>query len=392
MAQGSAARRFTASELGGVNGWIEEARPGRRLVTGSSRPVRASGHELRSPRGSLRALQDQVPLVKIKEIVARTEDVRGTVLTDKVIVQGVVAEQVFFVGRDGVVRERPFRIPFSGQVEVPGADPDLVEAGLQRVDVSADVEFIVTVPRPTGILNKIVVLVRVVVVAPGAGPGGTDLVVASATEQLLVEFLKQFEVVIPIVVPLPQVVREQVLVVEVKELPAVKIKRVDATVTGIRSQVLEGKVLVQGVVHKEVAFVDRANVVRLVSEDVPWSHVLVMPGVTPATPVVVTARVEFVLPELDAARGVLKQKIVLIVEGVAPTGRVITIISDVIGPGIVTTKVRFLLNGQVMEAVTDVTGPGLKSVTKETVLLDVLTDTVPQPQLVAVVVDVVFDP
>lgn len=330
-------------------------------------------------------------MVTIKEIGARTEDVRGIVLHDKVTVQGVVAEQVFFVGRDGVVCERPFWVPFSEQVEVPGAEPDVVETGLQRVDVRAEVEFIVHVPRHGGILQKNVFLVRVVV-APGEGPGGTDLVVSSAMKQVLIEFLKVFEIVLPIQVPLPQVVREQVLLVEAKGLPAIKLKRVDATVTDLKTQVLDGQVPLQGLVHKEVAFVDRSNVVRLASEDLPWSHVLHFPGLTPDRPFFASARVEFVVPELDAVRGRLKEKVVLVVEGVAATGRVISIISDVIGPGITTKKVRFLLDGQVIEAVTDVSGPGLNQVTKETVLLYVLEDAVPRPQPVPVVVDVVFDP
>lgn len=360
-------------------------------------PRRFSTAEVLGPvwrsRGGNRAAVAAPPaVIKIKEIFATFEDVRATPLVDKVIVQGTVVEQILFVDSDNIVREKVVRVPFSQALIIPGATPE------SAVDVRAEVEFIITEINETGTEVKDKIVIRLEATASEPDPSGrflADCIIGSGSRQVLLVNIKVFG---------PQVsketavvgglveVREQVLVVSKTPLEAVKIKSVDAVIRGLTTQVLPDKVIFQGVVHKVVSYVGFDNVVRALQEEVPFSHVLSVPGVQPEMQIVATARVEFLIPELDRRLMQLKQKIVLIVAVEAGTPpQEITFVTDVVGPGIVTSKVQFYVDGAVFTAVTDVSGPGIVGVTKQTIFV-VVVGGPPFPVPVDVVTDVLFSP
>ncbi|MGE5527867.1 MAG: DUF3794 domain-containing protein [Patescibacteria group bacterium] len=62
-----------------------------------------------------------VPAVKIDEIVATVNNLSCTVIPGKVIFQGNVHKQIFFVDIEGIVRHQAEDIPFSGFIDFPGA-------------------------------------------------------------------------------------------------------------------------------------------------------------------------------------------------------------------------------------------------------------------------------
>ncbi len=62
-----------------------------------------------------------VPAVKIDEIVARPVNLSCTVIPNKVIFQGTVHKQIFFVDTAGIVRHQAEDVPFSGFIDFPGA-------------------------------------------------------------------------------------------------------------------------------------------------------------------------------------------------------------------------------------------------------------------------------
>ncbi|MBO8126327.1 MAG: DUF3794 domain-containing protein [Firmicutes bacterium] len=65
------------------------------------------------------------PAVKIDEIRAVIRDATCTVISNKVIFQGVLHKQIFFVREpDNIVVHQAEDIPFSGFVDVPGAAPN----------------------------------------------------------------------------------------------------------------------------------------------------------------------------------------------------------------------------------------------------------------------------
>ena len=76
------------------------------------------------------------PAEKIDEIVARVKDLNCFVIDDKVIFQGILHKQIFFVDTEGIVRHVGVDIPFSGFVDLPG-----VQAGA-TCRLTARIEFI----------------------------------------------------------------------------------------------------------------------------------------------------------------------------------------------------------------------------------------------------------
>lgn len=66
-----------------------------------------------------------VPAQKVHEIQARVCEISCEVIPNKVIVQGLIHKQVFFVGPDDVVHHQAEDIPFTTFVDVPGALPSM---------------------------------------------------------------------------------------------------------------------------------------------------------------------------------------------------------------------------------------------------------------------------
>lgn len=95
---------------------------------------------------------------KIDEIVARVQDLNCFVIENKVIFQGILHKQIFFVDRKGFVRHVAVDIPFSGFVDVPG-----VPTGA-TCRLTATIEFIdFRLLSPTELRETVVIVVGVTV-------------------------------------------------------------------------------------------------------------------------------------------------------------------------------------------------------------------------------------
>ena len=64
-----------------------------------------------------------IPAIKIKEIRANVDSVTTHVIPGKVIVQGTLQKQVFFVGEDNIVHHFPEAARFSALIEIPEVVP-----------------------------------------------------------------------------------------------------------------------------------------------------------------------------------------------------------------------------------------------------------------------------
>jgi hypothetical protein len=96
---------------------------------------------------------------KIDEIAASVRDVNCFVINNKVIFQGTLHKQIFFVDMNGIVRHVGVDIPFSGFADTPGVPAgsacqitpvivflnfNLISATELRETVVIDVEVVVT--------------------------------------------------------------------------------------------------------------------------------------------------------------------------------------------------------------------------------------------------------
>jgi hypothetical protein len=108
----------------------------------------------------------------------------------------------------------------------------------------------------------------------------------------------------------------QVVVEGTIHIDAIKIIKIDAELRDVMDFVFENKVVKQGIVHKQVFFVDHDGLVRETEENIPFMLVVDIPGVqkTPFTEVqnhLLDIDTDFVLtPATEHSHGTLLQKVV----------------------------------------------------------------------------------
>lgn len=66
-----------------------------------------------------------VPAKKVQDIQALITDISWEIIPGKVLIDGTIHKQIFYVGPDDVVRHQAFDVPFTAFVEVPGAVPGM---------------------------------------------------------------------------------------------------------------------------------------------------------------------------------------------------------------------------------------------------------------------------
>lgn len=229
---------------------------------------------------------------KIKEIRAEIRDLTVEVIRDKVIIQGIVHKQIFFVDINGIVRHIPEDVPFSTFIDVPGALPGM------QAQVKVVIEHIKAELTANGreVIQKVILQIFVKVV---------DEVQFSVALNPAGPLVKAEEVV-------GENVRQELVVNEVElPVPAIKIDDIHAEIRITDTEVIRDKVIVQGIIHKQVFFVDANNVERHVAEDVPFSTFIDIPGARPGDNVQVNAVIELVKRELATIPGtLLRQEIV----------------------------------------------------------------------------------
>ena len=79
----------------------------------------------------------RIPAQKIKCIDAVLKDIKYEVIIDRVIVQGIIRKEIYYVGLDSVVHYQAEDMPFSTMIDIAGAFPGLT------ADINIDIEKII---------------------------------------------------------------------------------------------------------------------------------------------------------------------------------------------------------------------------------------------------------
>lgn len=232
-----------------------------------------------------------VPAIKIDDIVAEIQITDVEVITDKVIVQGIIHQQVFFIDGDNIGRHLAEDVSFSTFLDLPGAIPG------DNVQVNSTIE-----------LNK-----RELNQIPG------DLLLEETIIGIFVKVHRTVQLNIDIgagpLIELPFIIGENVkqdLVVSNLCLknPALKVKEIEISFRDLKSIVIPDKVIVQGIIHKQIFYVDQDNLERHQSEEVPFSNFLDVPGAVPSNDVDFLPVVLDIIFQLNRDNS-LEQKVVL---------------------------------------------------------------------------------
>ena len=287
-----------------------------------------------------------VEVRKIMDVTAEVRDLQATPLDDKVIVEGLFHKQVAWVANvsaevgdiaylEDAVYDLPVDERFTTFVDLPGVTPDSV------IDVDARVEFVDHTDIPDAATNgdewqQTVILevhvratetMEVEVITDIVVPPGSGIKVVKDTitvEDVIGEAEKQVNIMANINLP--------------AGVEAAKVKSADAEIRNITTEVLPNKVIVQGTLHKQVFYVDATT--RQMFEfsiDEDFTTFVHLEGVDPRTDVTVNAVLEYVKFDLVTPTTATQSAIIKLVVRAVRT-RKITVVTDVIGPGIDVVK------------------------------------------------------
>ncbi|MCK8824983.1 DUF3794 domain-containing protein [Fuchsiella alkaliacetigena] len=233
----------------------------------------------------------EFPAQKVRNIDAYITELHHEIIGNKVVVQGVVHKQVFYVTEDNIIQHQSEDIEFSTFIDVPGAAPDM------EVDIKTAIESIKAELLPAGTVlhQKVLISIRVFVeeiqqifVEIGEGPLVlADRVIGENDSQTMLENILELDT------------------------PAIKVTDIRARLEDISTEVIEDKVLVQGILHKQIYFVGEDNVEYHQQENIPFSEFVDLPGAKSGMEVQVHPQIEHIKRELDAQGLNLEQKVVI---------------------------------------------------------------------------------
>ncbi len=352
------------------------------------------------------------PAESLVGITARVEDMRARPIENKVVLQGAIVKDVTYVTAAGTQATETFTIPFSDFADVPGS-----RAGL-NVFVRPEVRAVVFNPAQTGtnISEKVVADIFVTVTETTQMPVALEpygplvkvqQVIGEGTAQILAE--KIIARVLPISIEFARILiaeavdaRKQVLLEGTIPAPvtAVKIRSVDAVIEGVTSRVMGEKVLVEGLVRKQIFFVGCDDIVHHVEDTLSFSVLVEFPGLAPDVSVTASVRVENVIVKVMQDGTAFHQLVILLVTVSSSTQQIHQVVTNVIGPGVVVTRERFLcdvvedstVTRRPLDIVTDLTGPRVATVTRQTLPLVRIVDGTVGPEPVSVVTGATFNP
>ncbi len=228
--------------------------------------------------------------IKIRNIVGKVNNLTIEIIPNKVIIQGIVHHQIFFVGNDGVIHHQANEENFSTFLDIPGVQPGM------NGNVTADIEDTLSELAPNGltfilktVLEVFVKITETVQINVTAGNGPTlylKQVVGENSTQTLVESALTLLT------------------------PAIKIDEIVGSICDLSIETIPDKVIVQGILHKQIFFIDTANVGRHQAQDTPFSFFVDIPGAVPGMNVIVQPRIEGIFYNL-LSDTLLQQKAVL---------------------------------------------------------------------------------
>jgi hypothetical protein len=227
--------------------------------------------------------------IKIRNITAEIRNLTTELIQDKIIIQGILHKQIFFVGEDNIVHHQAEDVPFSTFIDIFGTEPGM------NVQVHPVIETILfSLIRPSILHQKVVVEIFVKVtesnqlnLVEGAGPlVRLDQVIGEGTKQELIENTVTLNTA------------------------ALKIDDITAEIRDLTIEVIEDKVIIQGIVHKQIFFIGLDNIEYHQAEDLEFSTFLDIPGATTGMDVVVEPTIEFIHFEL-LDEDTLLQKVVI---------------------------------------------------------------------------------
>lgn len=214
------------------------------------------------------------PAIKVRDVRVLVESVTAEASDDQVIFSGNVVCNFFYIGASNTEFFQEERVPFSGIADVGGCrcgDNVTIRPSIVRVD-----RFLTsgTHVRLRAILSVFIKVTQTCEVNVATDPEGplvvASRVVGNSSRQVMVENTTDLNI------------------------PALKVQDITARVQDLSTEVIANKVIITGVLHKQIFFVGPDQVVHHQGEDVAFSTFIDCPGAQPWMSAGVTPLVEHV--------------------------------------------------------------------------------------------------
>lgn len=199
---------------------------------------------------------------KIKKVKGEISNLRYKILDDKIIIKGNLNQQISYVGKDNIVHHLSKKIPFNTFLNVPGAKPNMmaiIDTALEWIDC----EIL------SSINSKIITKAIIKITAKVADTTyiqispGTDETIAA--EIFVTDISKQ------------TMTKEKINL----DNPCNKISEIVPKVIVEKIDLIEDKVIVQGMLHLQIFYVGEDNISYYQKADIPLSCCIDAPGVMP---------------------------------------------------------------------------------------------------------------
>jgi len=220
--------------------------------------------------------------IKIRQIDAEVTELSSEIIRDKVIIQGTIHKQIFFVGLDNIVHHQSEDLHFSTFVDIEGARPGM------NAQVRAEIQHIAFhLLAPDLLKQKVIIDVFVKVtetqnlfVNVGEGPlVRAEEVVAKETGQMLEEETIDLD------------------------LPAIKVTDIVVSAEDLSFEAITDKVIIQGTLHKQIFYIGEDNLEHHQGVDAQFSHFVDALGTRNYHNVQIDATIAHVEFELDIPEG-----------------------------------------------------------------------------------------
>jgi hypothetical protein len=217
---------------------------------------------------------------KIFRIQAKVQDVTAEARRDSVTLRGTIHKQIFFVDEGDLVRHAREDIPFTKTIDIPGTRPEMHVQFKVKVTVE-DAELI---DPPSRELRQTLLIEAFVKVTESL-----QIKVVVDVKGKHISVRKKLLKVESVVVDVLQT--ETLRSVVTLPVQASKIFEIMGKIVDLEAEARRDQVLVKGVLHKQVFFVDPSNLLRHAFEDVPFRFMKSAPGARPGMNVQVHVRI-----------------------------------------------------------------------------------------------------
>lgn len=342
----------------------------------------------------------EVPALKIRNIENEIQDLSYEIIQDKVIVQGIIDKQIFYVGTDNVVHHHSDEMSFCTFIDIPGAAPDMEAV----IDIEIEKILAHLNPEGTRITQKAILNVFVKVedkqvisilldetgklveleqlIAEGEKQISKErqlplnqmalkiedvrdevliltgeqslqavipVVVGENSKQILVEEVEEIKPVEEVNVEFKKIVRKEImknwqqkLLEDITDLdcPAIKVKDIKATIENLEAKMdTDDLAAVTGIVVKDVAYVCKDNIVHHQEIRIPFGVDINLPEAFEEEALVPMVEIENISHRLLNKGNKLKEIIILKVCVKVIELEFIKVVTSITGPGITTETV-----------------------------------------------------